>query len=59
MTNREIAQALFVTMKTIAMHLTRTYTKLEITGRAQLPAAMGTPDPPHRGPSTPSPRRTS
>lgn len=46
MTNREIAQALFVTMKTVAMHLTRTYEKLEITGRAQLPAALGTADPP-------------
>jgi DNA-binding CsgD family transcriptional regulator len=46
MTNREIAQALFVTMKTVAMHLTRTYEKLEITGRAQLPAALGTLDPP-------------
>ena len=45
MTNREIAQALFVTMKTVAMHLTRTYEKLEIAGRAQLPAALGTPEP--------------
>jgi DNA-binding CsgD family transcriptional regulator len=45
MTNREIAQALFVTMKTVAMHLTRTYEKLDITGRAQLPTALGTPDP--------------
>jgi DNA-binding CsgD family transcriptional regulator len=40
-TNREIAQALFVTTKTIAMHLTRSYEKLEITSRAQLPAALG------------------
>ena len=44
MTNREIAQALFVTMKTIAMHLTRSYEKLDITGRTQLPAALGTLD---------------
>jgi ATP/maltotriose-dependent transcriptional regulator MalT len=42
MTNREIAQALFVTMKTVAMHLTRTYEKLDIGGRAQLPTALGT-----------------
>jgi DNA-binding CsgD family transcriptional regulator len=40
-TNREIAQALFVTTKTISMHLTRSYEKLEITSRAQLPAALG------------------
>ena len=45
MTNREIAQALFVTMKTVAMHLTHSYQKLNITSRAQLPSALGTPDP--------------
>jgi DNA-binding CsgD family transcriptional regulator len=45
MTNREIAQALFVTTKTVAMHLTRAYEKLDITGRAQLPTALGTLDP--------------
>jgi DNA-binding CsgD family transcriptional regulator len=44
MTNREIAQTLFVTMKTVAMHLTRSYEKLEITGRAELPATLGTLD---------------
>jgi DNA-binding CsgD family transcriptional regulator len=41
MTNREIAQALFVTVKAIAFHLTHVYEKLDITGRAQLPAALG------------------
>jgi DNA-binding CsgD family transcriptional regulator len=46
MTNREIAQALFVTMKTVAMHLTRTYEKLDVGGRAQLPAALVTLDSP-------------
>ena len=45
MTNREIAQALFVTRKTVAMHLTHTYQKLNITSRAQLPTALSTPDP--------------
>ncbi|HEU4977626.1 MAG TPA: AAA family ATPase [Solirubrobacteraceae bacterium] len=44
MSNREIAQALFVTMKTVAMHLTRSYDKLAISGRAELPAALGTVD---------------
>jgi DNA-binding NarL/FixJ family response regulator len=41
MTNREIAQALFVTMKAVALHLTHVYEKLNIEGRAQLPAALG------------------
>ena len=41
MTNREIAQALFVTMKAVASHLTHVYGKLDITGRAQLPEALG------------------
>ena len=40
MTNREIAQALFVTSKAIAGHLTHVYEKLEIGGRAQLPGAL-------------------
>jgi DNA-binding CsgD family transcriptional regulator len=40
MTNREIAQALFVTIKTVALHLTHVYEKLDITGRAQLGAAL-------------------
>ncbi len=34
--NAEIAQALFVTIKTVEMHLTHTYRKLDITGRADL-----------------------
>src|SRR5712691_6025010 len=41
MTNREIAQALFVTVKAVALHLTHVYEKLNITGRAQLPDALG------------------
>ncbi len=36
-TNREIAQALFVTSKTIEMHLSHVYRKLDITSRSQLP----------------------
>jgi DNA-binding CsgD family transcriptional regulator len=39
-TNREIAQALFVTPKTVEMHLSRAYRKLGITSRSQLPAAL-------------------
>jgi DNA-binding CsgD family transcriptional regulator/tetratricopeptide (TPR) repeat protein len=41
MTNRAIAQALFVTMKAVAMHLTHVYEKLDISGRAQLRGALG------------------
>jgi DNA-binding CsgD family transcriptional regulator len=39
-TNREIAQALFVTQKTIEMHLSHVYRKLEIQARSQLARAM-------------------
>ncbi len=38
--NAEIAQALFLTVKTVEMHLTRTYRKLDIGGRAELAAAL-------------------
>ena len=41
MTNREIAQALFLTEKTIEVHLTNTYRKLDINSRSQLPRALG------------------
>jgi len=39
-TNREIAQALFVTPKTIEMHLSHVYGKLDIQSRSQLAGAM-------------------
>jgi DNA-binding CsgD family transcriptional regulator len=39
-TNREIAQALFVTTKTIDAHLNHTYTKLDINSRKQLAQAL-------------------
>jgi DNA-binding CsgD family transcriptional regulator len=38
--NKEIAQALFVTVKTVEMHLGRVYRKLELSSRAQLAAAL-------------------
>ena len=41
MTNRDIAQALFVTTKAVASHLTHVYEKLDITGRTELPDALG------------------
>jgi DNA-binding CsgD family transcriptional regulator len=38
--NREIAQALFLTVRTVETHLTHAYRKLEIASRAELPAAL-------------------
>jgi DNA-binding CsgD family transcriptional regulator len=42
MTNKEIAQALFVTVRTVEMHVTNAYRKLEINSREELPAALDT-----------------
>ncbi len=38
--NREIAEALFITTKTVETHLGRAYRKLEISSRAELPEAL-------------------
>ncbi len=38
--NREIAQTLFVTPKTVEYHLRNSYRKLDVTGRGELPAAL-------------------
>ena len=51
MSNREIAQALFVTVRTVEGHLTQSYMKLDIAGREQLAAALR-----HEAP-TPPPAR--
>ena len=39
--NPEIAQALFVTRKTVETHLGSVYRKLDIAGRGELAAALG------------------
>jgi ATP/maltotriose-dependent transcriptional regulator MalT len=39
--NKEIAQALFVSLKTVEMHLASGYRKLDISSRTQLPAVLG------------------
>jgi DNA-binding CsgD family transcriptional regulator len=43
MSNKEIAQTLFVTIKTVEVHLSHAYRKLEISSRAQLDNALRTP----------------
>jgi DNA-binding CsgD family transcriptional regulator len=41
LTNKDIAQALFVTTKTVEVHLSNVYRKLGIGSRTQLPEALG------------------
>ena len=40
-TNKEIASTLFVTRRTVEMHLTQVYRKLRITGRSELFDVLG------------------
>src|SRR5262245_40714992 len=40
LSNREIAQSLFVTLRTVEMHLSNAFRKLDISSRTQLPAAL-------------------
>ena len=44
LTNREIGEALFITLKTVETHLAHAYAKLGITSRGQLAAALGDRD---------------
>jgi DNA-binding CsgD family transcriptional regulator len=46
MTNREIAQILFVTVKAVQWHLRNSYRKLGIAGRGELPIALASTGPP-------------
>lgn len=45
LSNREIAQALFITSRTIAMHLSNAFRKLGVSSRTQLPAALAAGEP--------------
>ena len=54
LTNREVAQALFVSEKTVETHLGRVYRKLDIKSRHALPARSASahrPTPPKSPPS--------
>lgn len=44
LSNREIAERLFITVSTVEQHLTHTYRKLRIKGRANLPLWLLEPD---------------
>lgn len=44
MTNREIAQSLFVSAKTVETHLRHVYQKLDVGRRTELSAALDSPD---------------
>jgi DNA-binding NarL/FixJ family response regulator len=46
MSNREIAQSLFVTSKTVESQLSSVYQKLEIRGREELAARLQDVSPP-------------
>ena len=48
MTNRQIAQTLFVTVKTVEAHLSSAYHKLDIRSRRELGEALAGGDPPDR-----------
>jgi DNA-binding NarL/FixJ family response regulator len=41
MSNKQIAQQLFVTVSTVQTSLVRVYRKLDIGGRSEIAAAMG------------------
>jgi DNA-binding CsgD family transcriptional regulator len=45
LSNRDIADGLFVSLKTVEQHLARSYAKLEISGRAEIAAALQAPTP--------------
>jgi DNA-binding NarL/FixJ family response regulator len=40
LSNREIAQALFITLRTVEVHLSNVFRKLAVSSRTQLPAVL-------------------
>jgi DNA-binding CsgD family transcriptional regulator len=57
LSNREIAQALFVSMKTVETHLSHVYGKLGISGRGELGGALAARRQPPRGSAEGTARR--
>ena len=57
MSNKEIAQALFVTVKTVEVHLSSVYRKLQLSSRRSLGRSSRTQ--PARPSSSPDPRPTT
>ncbi|RKE22703.1 LuxR family transcriptional regulator [Streptomyces sp. TLI_171] len=47
--NREIAEQLFITVSTVEQHLTHTYRKLRVKGRAELARSLSQPGERHAG----------
>ncbi|SDM50863.1 helix-turn-helix transcriptional regulator [Allokutzneria albata] len=47
--NREIAESLFVTVRTVEVHLTNVYRKLGLSRRAELPGALARTPAPEKG----------
>ncbi len=56
LTNREIADALFVTVRTVETHLTRAYARLGVRGRRELAGALSEASAAARAPSAPPTR---
>jgi DNA-binding CsgD family transcriptional regulator len=48
--NREIAEQLYITRRTVETHLTHAFQKLDINGRSELPALLNTVSSPESAP---------
>ncbi|MCS0638485.1 helix-turn-helix transcriptional regulator [Streptomyces sp. LP05-1] len=42
--NKKIAETLFITTRTVEMHLTNVYRKLDVRGRSELPGGLRAPE---------------
>jgi DNA-binding NarL/FixJ family response regulator len=59
MTNREIAESLFLTVRTIEFHLVNAYRKLQISRRRELRTALAETGPTRRNRTSPQPQHAS
>ncbi|HEU4421606.1 MAG TPA: helix-turn-helix transcriptional regulator, partial [Pilimelia sp.] len=55
MTNRQVGEALYLSPKTVGIHLSRVYAKLGVSRRAALAARLARHLPGHPGPDQPFP----